>query len=104
MLSADGIVAYAADPGRVGQSFSDLDSIGASIVQGILDDATPDGAWTTYRTTNPTTGRDEPKRSWVVARDGLVFGSGYYNDVDELVKEQVAGAIERYEAVGSRRL
>ena len=101
VLSADGIVAYAADPDRVGQSFSDLDSIGASIVQGILDDATPDGAWTTYRTTNPTTGRDEPKRSWVVARNGLVFGSGYYNDVDELVKDQVAGAIERYEAVGS---
>ena len=101
VLSADGIVAYAADPDRVGQSFSDLDSIGASIVQGILDAATPDGAWTTYRTTNPTTGRDEPKRSWVVARDGLVFGSGYYNDVDELVKDQVAGAIERYEAVGS---
>jgi len=101
VLSADGIAAYAADPDRVGQSFSDLDSIGASIVQGILDAATPDGAWTTYRTTNPTTGRDEPKRSWVVARDGLVFGSGYYNDVDELVKDQVAGAIERYEAVGS---
>ena len=101
VLSADGIVAYAADPDRVGQSFSDLDSIGASIVQGILDDATPDGAWTTYRTTNPTTGRDEPKRSWVVARNGLVFGSGYYNDVDELVKDQVAGAIEHYEAVGS---
>ena len=103
VLDADGVIlAHAADPDLVGVNNYDLqDSTGAYIVRGILDAATPDGAWTIYRFTNPATGREEPKRSWAVARDGLVFGSGYYNDVDAQVKDQVARAIERYEEVGA---
>ena len=106
VLDADGVIlAHAANPDLVGENNYDLqDSTGAYIVRGILDAATPDGAWTIYRFTNPATGREEPKRSWAVARDGLVFGSGYYNDVDEQVKDQVARAIERYEEVGEAAL
>ena len=103
VLNTDGVIlAHAVNPELVGEDRSDLqDSTGAYILREILDAATPDGAWATYRLDNPTTGREEPKRSWTVVHDGLVFGSGYYNDYDALVKEQVARAIERYEEIGA---
>ena len=50
------------------------------MTRGILDAATTDGAWTIYRFTNPATGREQPKHSWVVSHNGLVFGAGYYTD------------------------
>ena len=74
-------LAHAANPDLVGQELSDLqDSAGLFVTRGILDAATTDGAWTIYRFTNPATGREQPKHSWVVSHNGLVFGAGYYTD------------------------
>ena len=37
-----------------------------------------DGAWITYAFLNPSTGMDQAKTSWIVQRDGYIFGSGFY--------------------------
>ena len=81
VLNADGVsLAHAANPSLVGQNLYNLkDSTGAFIVQGILEIASPEGSWGDYLFKNPLTGNEEPKRSWVVKRDDLIFGSGYYN-------------------------
>ena len=35
-------------------------------------------AWVTYEFLNPDTGTIQLKRTWLVERDGLIFGAGYY--------------------------
>ena len=40
--------------------------------------ATERGLWVDYVFQNPRTGNQEFKHSWVVKRDGLLFGSGWY--------------------------
>ena len=40
--------------------------------------ATEDGHWIHYLWPNPVSGEEEPKHSWVIRHDGLIFGSGYY--------------------------
>ncbi len=40
--------------------------------------ATEEGLWVDYVFFNPATGNQEYKHSWVVRRDGLLFGSGWY--------------------------
>ena len=41
--------------------------------------ATEDGHWIHYLWPNPAAnGEEEPKHSWVIRHDGLIFGSGYY--------------------------
>ena len=42
--------------------------------------ATEVGKWVDYVYLNPATGREGVKHSWVVRHDGLVFGSGWYED------------------------
>ena len=81
VLDAGGVsLAHAANPSLVGQNLYNLqDSTKTFIVQGILEIASPEGAWGDYLFTNPLTGNEEPKRSWVVKHDDLIFGSGYYN-------------------------
>ena len=36
------------------------------------------GTWSEYMATNPRTGADELKRSWLSLHDGYIFGAGYY--------------------------
>ena len=40
--------------------------------------ATEEGRWVDYVLTNPESGEDRQKHSWVVRHDGLIFGSGWY--------------------------
>ena len=46
----------------------------------VADDATEDGAWSEYIFYNPASNRSEIKHSWLVEHDGLIFGSGWYED------------------------
>ncbi len=68
--------------------------------------ATAEGAWTTYTYINPATEAFQTKHSWVVRHDGLVFGSGWYEDGPSkddpaaYTQEFVAQAVRLYEAVG----
>ena len=86
-----------------------LDVFGKPYGQEIVA-ATADGRWVDYYFDHPDTGRPEQKHSWVVAHDGLFFGSGWY-DVDEseappkiarrpYARYLVAEAIERYDTEG----
>ena len=44
----------------------------------VMVQATEQGLWVDYVFQNPNTGNQEYKHSWVVKRDGLLFGSGWY--------------------------
>lgn len=44
----------------------------------VMLEATGQGLWVDYVFQNPRTGNQEFKHSWVVKRDGLLFGSGWY--------------------------
>ncbi len=46
----------------------------------ISDDADEDGGWSEYIFYNPSTGRSQIKHSWLIKHDGLIFGSGWYED------------------------
>lgn len=38
------------------------------------------GQWVTYRYHNPETGQEGRKHAWAIRYDGLVFGSGWYEN------------------------
>ena len=40
--------------------------------------APAEGTWVSYVRLNPETGEEERKHTWVVRHDGLIFGSGWY--------------------------
>ena len=46
----------------------------------VLDSATRDGQWSSYTLYNQATGRTQSKHSWIIEHDGMIFGSGYYED------------------------
>ena len=62
--------------------------------------ADEDGKWVSYVFHNPATGELGSKHSWVIERDGLLFGSGWYTDPASYTQSVVESAIERYEAEG----
>ena len=75
--------------------------------------ATAEGHWVEYLWPNPVTGREEPKTTWVVRHEGLIFASGYYTpdptaeppawldaDPREYTVAYVQAAIDRYERDG----
>ena len=41
--------------------------------------ADEEGRWVTYVFANPQTGEQQRKHSWVIRRDGNLFGSGWYD-------------------------
>ena len=75
----DNFLAHAATPERVGTDVKALtDANGFAHGQAIADEASEEGSWLSYARANPVSGEDEPKRSWIIRHDGLIFGSGWY--------------------------
>ena len=75
--------------------------------------ATEEGVWVEYLWPNPITRVEEPKTTWAIRHDGLIFASGYYTvgetpeppawqdaDPREYTVEYVERAIARYERDG----
>ena len=68
--------------------------------------AAEEGGWVTYTYVNPASGNVEKKHSWVVLHDGLVFGSGWYeegppkSDAAAYTVEFVNRAADLYDALG----
>lgn len=78
----DGVfLAHAADPGLVNRPVSHaVGPNGYPVGEAVAAVADEDGEWFSYTYPNPATGAVETKHSWVVEHDGLVFGSGWYED------------------------
>lgn len=67
-------------PANVGKDLTSDEFVGADGFHfgKALVAATEDGDWVSYHYLNPNSNAEEQKHSWVVERDGLIFGSGWY--------------------------
>ena len=75
----DVLIGHTATPSLVGLHARDVlgpDGFPAGLQ--VVANATPDGAWLSYTWVNPESGEAQTKHSWVIRRNGLVFGSGWY--------------------------
>ncbi len=75
------LIAHGANQDLVGVPLVDV--IGANGYPSgriVADDADEDGEWSVYTFFNSATGRSQIKHSWLVKHDGLIFGSGWYED------------------------
>lgn len=103
VVTPSGVVrAHAGNPDLVGDDLSDFrDSDDSLVIQGIIDVASPAGGLATYRFSNPATGEEEPKDSWVVRHDNLIFGSGDYITEAEWAQQMVDDALALYDEMGT---
>ena len=111
----DLLLAHAAAPQLLGESL--VGDVGVDITGYAFGPhmaaATGSGRWVSYVFRNPESGQEETKHSWVVRRDGLLFGSGWYEvtpgvgahvpsrvQPDIYTKYVVQQALDRLEAEG----
>ncbi len=90
------------DPDIIGQNLNGAlgtDATGYNFGPSMLA-TTEDGKWVSYVFNNPATGELGSKHSWVVRRDGLIFGSGWYTEPAEYTKFFLDRAIRIYESDG----
>ena len=73
-----GMVAHPTRPARIGLKFGDLVDVNDKNYGAEFAAASGDGSWVSYMFRNPANDALEQKHSWVVRRNGLVFGSGWY--------------------------
>ena len=72
-------VAHGAIPDRIGHVPYAILNTGDRPIEAILADLERDGStWAEYTFTNPGTDTQQPKRTYLYMRDGLIFASGYY--------------------------
>ena len=72
-------VAQGVDSDLIGDT-PDWDAIVAIIPEQDIIDVLSRGSgmWVSYEHTNPVSGQEEDKRTWLVMHGGLIFGSGYH--------------------------
>ncbi len=106
----DTMLAHAANPALVGRPASA--AVGPHNYpagEAVVAVADGDGEWFSYTFINPASGAAETKHSWMVAYDGLTFGSGWHergpakSDAPAYTQAFVERAIALYEAVGRER-
>ena len=84
----DRIVAHAANPALRGTRASEIrDANGYPSGRVIEALATAQGAWVDYSFANPATDSTQLKHGWVVSRDRMIFGSGWYEDGPSRIHE-----------------
>ena len=77
----DGVlISHATIPENVGKPLSSDDFLGADGFHfgNALGEAGEDGEWVSYTYLNTNTGNEEQKHTWVIRKDDLIFGSGWY--------------------------
>ena len=85
---SDKLIAHA-DQDLIGMDLKEelgVDSTGYRFGDVMLG-ATEQGLWVDYIFLNPATGNQEYKHAWAVRRDGLLFGSGWYQVLPTLPAE-----------------
>ena len=79
----DGVtVSIATNPELVGTRTGPRTDVNGKNYGQELAAATEAGSWVDYVRRNPATDQLEQKHSWVIRRDGLIFGSGWYEPVE----------------------
>ena len=101
------LIVHGANQDLVGAPLADVTGAnGYPSGQIIVDDASADGAWSEYIFYNPASNSSQIKRSWLVEHDGLIFGSGWYedgppkSDEPEYTQALVQQAINLYNSSG----
>ena len=107
IVDEGGAMVAHANPALVGQPVGDIlgpnDYPSGAAVAATADE---DGAWFDYTFPNLATGTVETKHSWMVIHDGIMFGSGWYEegpgktDSPAYTQAFVQQAINLYDAVG----
>ena len=103
----DMMIAHAPVPANVGKHFNDVISpdgypAGAQVAAAAVEG----GAWTTYTYLNASTGNVETKHSWVTRHNGMIFGSGWYeegpskSDAAAYAQSLVQRAVNLYDDLG----
>ena len=88
-------VAHGALPGKVGQTFRDLEHADKSRERIIADLREESGIWVAYMSENPDTNTRQLTRAYLSMQDGYVFGSGY-SFPDSRIQSMVDEAIYTY--------
>ena len=99
------VIAHPTTPDNLGKSLLGplgVDSAG-NIFGPALAAAPAEGAWVDYNYFNPETGDEGVKHTWAVRREGLLFGSGWYEGAptDSSPEAQTRGVVRQ--AVGRIR-
>ena len=108
IFDEDGAMIAHENPELVGSSAAEITGpAGYPAGRMILGVASVEGAWVSYQFNNPALGRTQIKHSWIVRHDGLIFGSGWYENVPSRVhapgaftQSYVQQAIEMYRVLG----
>ena len=99
------VLAHGALPERVGTEATPLLEADRPYAQILEELGSSGGAWVGYVFENPATGLEQSKKSWLVMRDGYIFGSGYYTETEaQAVKRAVSEAVLLFEAHGDAAL
>ena len=101
------VVAHGALPDRVGTVSKSLTTADRPYEQILEELRSGEGAWVKYVFTNPATGAEQTKRSWLVLQENYVFGSGYYEISgawEDAAKEAVSAALDMYDELGEKSL
>ena len=94
------VLAEGAFPGTVGLYAVFLDNADRPLEDILEDIQESDGTWVTYTFTDPSTGRDENKHTWLSLYDGYIFGAGYTASLDDEVLDDVRALVRMYNADG----
>lgn len=108
ILDEDDVIVANRQPGLIGMDGGDVDGPdGYPVGRMVLAAASEEGSWVDYQFTNLATGEVQVKHSWVIRHDGLIFGSGWYEDGPSPVDDQpgytqafVERAVHLYDALG----
>ncbi|MYE05789.1 MAG: hypothetical protein F4Y04_00945 [Chloroflexi bacterium] len=108
IIDEDGVTIANRNPDLLGLHNDDINGPdGYPAGRVVVAAASAVGAWVDYQFNNPATGQAEIKHSWVVRRDGLIFGSGWYEDAPSKIhapgaftQSYVERALELYRVLG----
>ena len=94
------VVAEGAFPQVVGLPATFLHDADRPLIDVLAELEASDGTWVEYVFLNPMTTSYEDKISYLVMRDGHIFGSGYYTSPDSVATDAVDAMIRLYGVVG----
>ncbi|MXX81674.1 MAG: hypothetical protein F4Y69_11705 [Chloroflexi bacterium] len=108
IIDESGVTIANRNPDLVGMHNDDINGPdGYPAGRVVVAAARSNGGWVDYQFDNPATGQAEIKHSWVVRHDGLIFGSGWYEDGPSkthapgaFTQSYVERALEMYRVLG----